>query len=702
MILKTLTLINYRKFKNIKIEFPDGITGVVGLNGVGKSTIFEAVAWVLYGSVAARTSADQIKRDTSNKSEICKVELNFQYEGDAYTITRELSGKNYNINAALIKNSKLIATGAGVVSKYIQKKIGMDFKSFYTSIFAKQKELNALSTMNASERRPLILKMLGIDSIDDIIREINSDKKTKQSIINKLSLDLIDQNGKNKKDILKEKLKYLKISKKILIDLLNRKKEELKNYQKEVQEISKEYYSYKNKFEKLNSTIENLNEKKILFEKKIKLKDDILYIKNKIKIRDKKIEINYNKLNDFTEISNNIESVNNKIKNIELLKLQLLRSIEEKKTIKNRTKLDIDSIIIKKDNINKIGKKAKCPTCDRILGDQYNILMSKYNEEITNKNKEIRSIVNKIKIDQNNLEKYSREKNALDKKKDYLFNQLRLIDSIKNNIKINEEEIIKEEKELNKFIKELNTFKNIKFNYNYYENIKKRVKEYYSKYQSVLKKMESKKDNLTEIKLIYQSKKGEYNIINNDIKNTLEKINELKKTQKRINEDNLKIRNLKMLNQIMISFRSHLILRVRPILSSYAADFFINLTNGKYQDIELDDLYNIIIFDNGKPYNIKRFSGGEEDLANLCLRLSISELITQRAGCLFNFIILDEIFGSQDLIHQQNIMKSLKFLSSKFKQIILITHVEEIKNHVDNIISVNESEGGISEIKMEY
>jgi exonuclease SbcC len=62
MILKSLTLKNYRKFKDVTIEFPDGVTGVIGLNGVGKSTIFEAIAWVVYGPVAARTSAEQIKR----------------------------------------------------------------------------------------------------------------------------------------------------------------------------------------------------------------------------------------------------------------------------------------------------------------------------------------------------------------------------------------------------------------------------------------------------------------------------------------------------------------------------------------------------------------------------------------------------------------------------------------------------------------
>ena len=701
MILKTLTLINYRKFKNETIEFPDGITGVVGLNGVGKSTIFEAVAWVLYGSVAARTGADQIKRDTANISEPCKAILEFQYEGDAYRITREMSGKNFTINAILMKNSKLIATSAGVVNKYIQKKLGMDFKSFYTSIFAKQKELNALSTMNASERRPLILKMLGINSLDEIIREINTDKKTKQSMVTKLSADLIDEYGKNIIDILNKELKDFKNNKKNFSSLLDKSKEEIKKYKKEIQEITKEYDNYKNKYEKLNSNIENLNEKKILFEKKIKLKEDILYIKNKIKNRNKTIEINNNKIKDFTVLQKNIDTVNNKIKDIELSKLQLLKLIEEKKTFNKRIKDDIQKIITKKEEINRIGNKAKCPTCEKILGNQYNILINKYIAEITDKDNEIKVILKDITNRQNNLEKISREKYALEKKKEYLFKQLRFYDLIKNNIKNNQEEIKNDRFEANIILKKLNDIKIIKFDYNEYENIKKSVKDYYSNYQSLLKNLENKKDDLTEIKLNFQRKKSEYDLINKDISNTLEKIKDLKKAKIRINNENIKIRNLKMLYHFMISFRSHLILRIRPILSSYAADFFSKLTDGKYQDIELDELYNIIIYDNGVPYNIKRFSGGEEDLANLCLRLSISEVITERAGGLFNFIILDEIFGSQDIIHQQNIMKALNVLSSKFKQIILITHVTDIKNHVENIISVNESEEGISTIKIE-
>ena len=201
MILKTLTLKNFRKFKQASIEFPDGVIGVIGLNGVGKSTIFEAIAWVLYGSVAARTSSDQIKRQDAENSDVCRVELDFIFEDNSYRIIRELRGKAQTTTSTVTKNGKIAATGAETVNRYIQEKLGMDFKSFFTSIFAKQKELNTLSSMNASERRPLILRMLGIDSLDEVIREVRSDKKNKDTLIDQLDRNLINERGEKKEDI---------------------------------------------------------------------------------------------------------------------------------------------------------------------------------------------------------------------------------------------------------------------------------------------------------------------------------------------------------------------------------------------------------------------------------------------------------------------------------------------------------------------
>ena len=120
----------------------------------------------------------------------CRVELEFIFEDENYRVIREMKGKTLITNATATINGKIAATSAEGVNQFIQKKLGLDFKSFYTSIFAKQKELNTLSSMNPSERRPLILRMLGIDSLDEVIKEIKTDKKNKEKIIEKLSNDL--------------------------------------------------------------------------------------------------------------------------------------------------------------------------------------------------------------------------------------------------------------------------------------------------------------------------------------------------------------------------------------------------------------------------------------------------------------------------------------------------------------------------------
>jgi DNA repair exonuclease SbcCD ATPase subunit len=40
-------------------------------------------------------------------------------------------------------------------------------------------------------------------------------------------------------------------------------------------------------------------------------------------------------------------------------------------------------------------------------------------------------------------------------------------------------------------------------------------------------------------------------------------------------------------------------------------------------------------------------------------------------------------------------------LSSKFRQIFLITHIDDVKNYVENVINVSENEDGTSVVKIE-
>jgi DNA repair protein SbcC/Rad50 len=701
MILKTLVLRNYRKFKQIVVEFPDGVTGVIGLNGAGKSTIFEAISWVLYGPVAARTSADQIKREGAEASEPCRVELEFVFEDDQYRIVREMTGKNLNTSATATVNGNIAASGAETVSKFVQKKLSMDFKSFFTSIFAKQKELNALSTMNASERRPLILKMLGIDALDEVTKEIRFDKRHKNSLIEKLSQDLVDKTGKNKIEKYRAETGELNGKQKVMVLSIKQVKEKIQTFKKELETLERKYKNSKNEYEKINLRKEQLGEQKTLFENKGKLQEQIKELQNKIGKRQASLEEQQKELKGFGDIAKEIKNVEERMDKTGKKIEEIIKIKEQKKTLITSLNKSLREIESKRKNIEKMGPDASCPTCDRVLGDQHDQLLKKFDEEKNDKNKKIEIFSKDVLIEQEKYEKTFREKQALEKKRDYLQKQQRKKERIDTTIRNTSIELEREKKEIWTKEKQKAKIGEVEFDLNEYGAVKNQVKGLYSKYQSMLDLLGEKKDLIGSAKLELEKKEGEKKLIISKIKTLHEKMAELKEFKKRITDEKRKVQNLKMLSNVMSSFRSHLISRIRPALSLYASDFFSRLTDGKYQEIEIDENYNLMVYDGGTPYAIERFSGGEEDLANLCLRLAISEVITERAGGLFNFIILDEIFGSQDMIRRQNIMKALNSLSSKFRQIFLITHIEDIKNYMENIIIVSENESGISTVKIE-
>ena len=484
MILKSLRLKNFRKFKDSYIEFPDGVTGIVGLNGAGKSTIFEAVAWTLYGPAAARTSADQIKREGTEHSDPCRIELEFIFGDDNYRIIREMTGKNLTASATATVNGTLTANGAEVVSKFIQKKLGMDFKSFYTSIFAKQKELNALSSMNPSERRPLILRMLGINELDEIIADIRSDTKNKKGFVEKFELDLIDETGKNKTVRFEEEIKALKGKKEEIIEGIKENKKNILLVEKEYSLAKKGCDTNKTEYEKIGRQKEELDEKKILFGKKKRLEEDIKNLKQKIRNRQENVEKRKVKLKKFKDIDEELKNLEqHQNKNTDALE-KTVKKIEEKKSLQNHVKKDIKEITRKKAEIEKMGPQAKCPTCERVLENQYNKLLGIYSREIAEKNNEIIALEKDRKKAEEEYERLSRQKQALHKKNTYLQHQLVEKEKINTTLHDTLKETKREEKYLESKIKDFGKISKIDFDEKKYASIKNTVEESYKNYQS--------------------------------------------------------------------------------------------------------------------------------------------------------------------------------------------------------------------------
>ncbi len=140
------------------------------------------------------------------------------------------------------------------------------------------------------------------------------------------------------------------------------------------------------------------------------------------------------------------------------------------------------------------------------------------------------------------------------------------------------------------------------------------------------------------------------------------------------------------LHRAYSDLRTDLNFQLRPEVSEIASNFLTELTDARYTELELDDKYRLLVLEEGVPKPV--ISGGEEDIANLVLRLAISQMIADRAGQAFSLLVLDEVFGSLDDVRRQNVLSLLRGLHDRFEQVIVITHIEGVRDGLDRVISV--------------
>ncbi|HEX7938534.1 MAG TPA: SMC family ATPase, partial [Gemmatimonadaceae bacterium] len=175
---------------------------------------------------------------------------------------------------------------------------------------------------------------------------------------------------------------------------------------------------------------------------------------------------------------------------------------------------------------------------------------------------------------------------------------------------------------------------------------------------------------------------------------------ELERMQQRLRVLNTDRRLHDELDRAYSDMRAELNQHLRPEISELASGFLAELTDGRYSELELDDEYNVVVLEDGIPKPV--ISGGEEDLANLVLRLAISQMIAERAGQAFSLLILDEVFGSLDESRRGNVVELLRRLHDRFEQVVVITHIESVREGLDRVLSVRyDDEAGTSRVTSE-
>jgi len=444
MILTRLHLENFKKYTTKTIEFGEGLIGIIGKNGSGKSTIFEAILFGLYGEAKKRGNKDLLRNASSSTKDIVLVELEFEFEGVEYKVVREFRGKAMSANAKFYKNAQLTTTGAKEVTTAIVNLSKMSKDAFMHTLFASQKELTSLSTLKNEDRKKMIRRLLGLEKIDFVEKELveksrslkreidafaevllsDEDLQTKQESIKTNNREkeilLKDQKSKSQElDHIKTKEATIK---KELVDL-NKTKEHkqkvfgelelLKNSKSsEVMnqvKLSAELHELEHKQEAL-SKLGNLKEayenlqaqqheqeklkeihlnKEGLQKEQVQLREQYTKAKADIQHLQKECEIHSQTQNLFNTLELDLANVQENIQKQKDLEQALLMDRSAEQRVIDETKSKIASL---KD----LGRNSACPTCTRPLLEEYDNVINSLVTSVQNTHQK--------KIDQQNAQ----------------------------------------------------------------------------------------------------------------------------------------------------------------------------------------------------------------------------------------------------------------------------------------------------------
>jgi len=127
-----------------------------------------------------------------------------------------------------------------------------------------------------------------------------------------------------------------------------------------------------------------------------------------------------------------------------------------------------------------------------------------------------------------------------------------------------------------------------------------------------------------------------------------------------------------------------------PEIEEEANDLLAKLTNNSTQisieslrDLKsggIKETLDIKISDELGFRDYELYSGGEAFRIDFSLRIALSKLLTRRAGTKLRTLVIDEGFGTQDEEGIDNLVQAIQSISEDFDKILVITHLESLKD----------------------
>ena len=171
----------YAKEEVIDFELLEGknIFLITGPTGAGKTTIFDAISYALYGEASGSTREnDSLRSDFAMANRLTDVELDFELRGEKYHIKRTLQQMkpkvkgegftNQSAEAELTLPDGSIKTGANNVSTKINELMGINKEQFKQIVMLPQGEFKKLLLADSKEREGIFRKIFSTYSYEKI------------------------------------------------------------------------------------------------------------------------------------------------------------------------------------------------------------------------------------------------------------------------------------------------------------------------------------------------------------------------------------------------------------------------------------------------------------------------------------------------------------------------------------------------------
>ncbi|MEJ7810049.1 MAG: SMC family ATPase [Gemmatimonadaceae bacterium] len=784
MRLNSLSLVNFRQHAETKLEFDTGLTGLIGPNGSGKSTILEAIAWAIYGNVAARGTRESIRFHRAGARAPVRVELDFELGGNRYHVVRGLTSAELYLDGAAAP----IAASITGVSEVLQKRLGMTRGEFFNTYFTGQKDLSVMAAMGPVERGQFLSRVLGYERLrgaQDILRKrrsvivgeiaglrqgmpdtdqiraqlaeaearvVAARQRAKDALARRRRDDAAlaeirprweaAQGARDRAQRLQTDLRVAEGEHAALAKERQRAEREAadtRNARTELERAERELFplrSLETEAKRLEQLAREDGRRGALLDQRRALDDEL----GKLGERRGRIETG---LAGEAEAVQVLDALRGELAEaddrLEARRSEWARDRQEAETKREALRVQYAEYNEQRRGLEKAGKSGICPTCGQPVGENLqsvlDLLASQMEtvkvdgryysdrlEQLKRSPDDLVALEERRRAHYDAVLKHERRVAKVEQARQELV-QLsadidaknsrhtalrRDLDAIPAGYDLRRHDEVRRELERLRPLDQKAAVLRLRI---------AREPELAAELEratSGLAAATARTDGLraqlaaspfsettfTALRDAHGRAADEARLAQvaaaaaesdeTNAGNTLalaeSAARDLAERQRLLEELGARKRLHDELDRAYTDLRADLNRDLRPELSEIASALLNDLTDGRYSQLELDDQYNVIIHEDELPKPV--ISGGEEDLTNLVLRLAISQMIAERAGQPLSLLVLDEIFGSLDESRRTNVLELLRRLHDRFEQVILITHIDSVRDGMDRVISV--------------